>query len=1154
MASLTVPDEVTFATFTVVTSTSAFPISFAVFEKANLTVLVDGVALTQSDFSFAGTLLEGGGYQGGTVTLNTAVSGVTVRIERNIAPARASNYSPSASVPVRSIDQALNRQMAVTQDLTRKVEDQTGALSASVDSAAASATQANLSAVAAAGSASAAATQAGLATTERVAAEAARDAADADAVATAADRVQTDLDRVQTGLDRDAAAGSAADAVAAMTQAELAAIAAGAAIYSSVANGEAATVNGDLFFVSSAAGVQVYENQSGTGVAIGFLGTVSFPNVAALKAFTGPLTPVGTRIYAGRFRYEVVSSGEHLTTAGSQKLKVLPGEDGFDLEAFGVDLTGVASANTILGVADTAAAAVPCPLVLQNGTISLTSSITVTADLHVKRGGKITFGGGVVLTVEGCFEAGRYEVFIGSLSASVGPRFAGGSVEAIYPEWFGARATGPSGTPVDSAAATQRAFDTASRGGTPGFTYGVSLGQGVYHWATKVTPPVAGLKHLFGQGLQTQVRGMDGGAGFPSVLFELVNGTDNTRISDMTFYGGSSRQVGFGVVANTSMKHTNITNVVFNGFGIACVKSLEWTNLCREVRFENSNVGLWIANVANNNDITLETCRFVSCVVPLVIAPGANVRVNNCQFQGAIAAPHTKTFAYVQGNTCITFANCYFETQFSGGGLAGMTFTTPETTTIFAGIIFNNAPYFTDNVGTVTTTLSRSASAGGRSSCALRECLLGAPAFYAAGAGGAGYTAGSVNVVAVNGSGTGGVGTATVVSGAISAVTITTAGTGYQVGDELDFEQGGNVTATGRVISTTTGNGLLEVSVGGSAAIYPGNIDTLTIENCAMPSSGAVFCLYNDPAVCEPGRVVVRQTPAYSSTTREFFLLGSNTTTLKVPLRDFKIDTLTRVVSTLGATTLNYYPSTFNFTPTVSTFLRQGSRYQGIPSYRLTLNASQQTSDAITGSLAISSSGGNNAELVGRRMVLAVRKLESAANVKLRLTLSVTSGGNTIATQNYDASTAFTKANAAGWEEVSIAIPSNGGTLSWTIEVIASTAASQFVEIIGLPILTMAGVPVEDFPRWLFERPLSNTAVYDPPLLPNGSTTINNFTVNGARLGDLGQIVPPYTVAGVNVTAGGVTSNQIPAVLNNQSGSTVDLASGTWRAYVTPTN
>jgi hypothetical protein len=121
MARLTIPDEQTFATFTVVTSTTVFPITFSLFAKADLTVLVDGVALDQSAFTFTGTLLEGGGYDGGTVTLNTAVDDVTVRIERNVAPTRASNFAPASSVPVQSVDQALNRQMAISQDHVRRI-------------------------------------------------------------------------------------------------------------------------------------------------------------------------------------------------------------------------------------------------------------------------------------------------------------------------------------------------------------------------------------------------------------------------------------------------------------------------------------------------------------------------------------------------------------------------------------------------------------------------------------------------------------------------------------------------------------------------------------------------------------------------------------------------------------------------------------------------------------------------------------------------------------------------------------------------------------------------------------------------------------------------------------------------------------------------
>lgn len=146
MARLTIPDEQTFATFTVVTSTSAFPITFSLFAKADLTVKVDGVALEQSAFSFSGTLLEGGGYDGGTVTLNDAVDDVAVRIERNVAPARTSNFAPASTTPVGTVDQALNRLTAVQQDHARRV----GGLEDIVDDAVSAVADPALAAVAAA--------------------------------------------------------------------------------------------------------------------------------------------------------------------------------------------------------------------------------------------------------------------------------------------------------------------------------------------------------------------------------------------------------------------------------------------------------------------------------------------------------------------------------------------------------------------------------------------------------------------------------------------------------------------------------------------------------------------------------------------------------------------------------------------------------------------------------------------------------------------------------------------------------------------------------------------------------------------------------------------------------------------------------------------
>jgi hypothetical protein len=123
MARLTIPDEETSRTFTVTTSTSVFPIGFVLPSgKDDLLVTVGGNTLLASAYSFTGTLLEGGGYDGGTVTLNTAVENTTVVIERRVPIQRTTNFAPANSVPVGAIDLALNRLTAISQDLERRVE------------------------------------------------------------------------------------------------------------------------------------------------------------------------------------------------------------------------------------------------------------------------------------------------------------------------------------------------------------------------------------------------------------------------------------------------------------------------------------------------------------------------------------------------------------------------------------------------------------------------------------------------------------------------------------------------------------------------------------------------------------------------------------------------------------------------------------------------------------------------------------------------------------------------------------------------------------------------------------------------------------------------------------------------------------------------
>lgn len=185
MARLTVPDEDTFATFTVTTSTAIFPITFSLFAKADLRVSIDGAELTQADFSFSGTVLDGGGYAGGTVTLNDAVDDVEVRIWRDVAAVRTSNFAPSANAPVGAVDQAFNRLMAIAQDHDRRLSDMNPEMAESA--------------------AAVASAQAAISTTN------AEQTAE-DAEATAADRLATAADAAAAEADRVAAAESAATA------------------------------------------------------------------------------------------------------------------------------------------------------------------------------------------------------------------------------------------------------------------------------------------------------------------------------------------------------------------------------------------------------------------------------------------------------------------------------------------------------------------------------------------------------------------------------------------------------------------------------------------------------------------------------------------------------------------------------------------------------------------------------------------------------------------------------------------------------------------------------------------------------------------------------------------------------------------------------
>lgn len=142
----------------------------------------------------------------------------------------------------------------------------------------------------------------------------------------------------QTGAET-AETAAAASAATATTQANIAtgaAILAGAPIAPAFPTDDAETAAlASPFLFIAPEGIQSWTHtDTFASLTQGpYVPRIEFPTVAALLGSTATsLGPTGQIIYAGGFRYEVVTTGEHVTTAGGVKLYAQPP---YNVEAFG---------------------------------------------------------------------------------------------------------------------------------------------------------------------------------------------------------------------------------------------------------------------------------------------------------------------------------------------------------------------------------------------------------------------------------------------------------------------------------------------------------------------------------------------------------------------------------------------------------------------------------------------------------------------------------------------------------------------------------------------------------------------------------------------------------------------------------------------------
>ena len=77
------------------------------------------------------------------------------------------------------------------------------------------------------------------------------------------------------------------------------------------------------------------------------------------------------------------------------------------------------------------------------------------------------------------------------------------------------------------------------------------------------------------------------------------------------------------------------------------------------------------------------------------------------------------------------------------------------------------------------------------------------------------------------------------------------------------------------------------------------------------------------------------------------------------------------------------------------------------------------------------------------------------------------------------------------------------------------------------------------------------TTTWNPGAITNSSGALSSaLTVTGAALGDFAMVAAPYDLQGLDATAYVSAANNVKIRLSNLTGSTVTLASGTWRVRI----
>lgn len=130
-----------------------------------------------------------------------------------------------------------------------------------------------------------------------------------------------------------------------------------------------------------------------------------------------------------------------------------------------------------------------------------------------------------------------------------------------------------------------------------------------------------------------------------------------------------------------------------------------------------------------------------------------------------------------------------------------------------------------------------------------------------------------------------------------------------------------------------------------------------------------------------------------------------------------------------------------------------------------------------------------------------------------------------------------------------------------TIRDTRGTPAAFAVKLTSVPAATSAGYRIDNNrvigPTTAFDDnvtgvpPLCGVLTWNPASLVDGAgETSPSITVLGAALGDAVEVYPPYSLQGFVYSGYVSAADTVVIRVQNESGSTVDLASGSWRVRV----